>query len=102
MSLDPEKTGHFWVNGVVAVRDKKPYVQLSNDKGMVAQFSMSEARQVAMDILQMSARTEADAMILKFFKKSDFPDAAAAALMQEFRDFRAALDQEVAERTEEE
>lgn len=93
-----EKTSHFWVNGVVAVRNKKPYVQVSTEKGMVAQFSMSEARQVAMDILQMAARTEADAMILKFFEKSEFPSGAAAALMQEFRDFRAGLDQEIAER----
>jgi hypothetical protein len=102
MAHDPEKTSQFWVNGVVAVRDHKPYVQLSNEKGMVAQFSMSDARQVAMDILQMAARTEADAMILKFFKKSEFPDGAAAALMQEFRDFRADLDREVAERSENE
>jgi hypothetical protein len=99
MSDESEKTGHFWVNGVVAQRDEKPYVQLSNEKGMVAQFSISEARQVAMDILQMSARTEADAMILKFFKKAELPMGAAAALMAEFRDFRAELDAEEAERT---
>ena len=90
----------FWVNGVVAVRDQKPYVQISNEKGIIAQFSMSEARQVAMDILQMAARTEADAMILKFFSKAEFPAGAAAALMQEFRDFRAELDSQAAERSE--
>lgn len=99
MPDDPEKTGHFWVNGIVAVRDKKPYIQLSNDNGMIAQFSMSEARQVAMDILQMAGRTEADAMILKFFKKAEFPMGAAEALMQEFRDFRAELDSEIADRS---
>ena len=99
-SGDPEKTSHFWVNGVVAVRDHQPYVQLSTENGMVAQFSMSEARQVAMDILQMAARTEADAMVLKFFKKSEFPDGAAEALMMEFRDYRAELDRETAERSE--
>jgi len=98
MADKDEKTSHFWVNGIVAARDKKPYVQLSTEKGIVVQLSMSEARQVAMDILVMAARTEADAMILKFFKKSEFPDAAAAALMREFRDFRAELDREVAER----
>ncbi len=102
MAHDSEKTSQFWVNGVVAVRDQKPYVQISNEKGIVAQFSMSDARKVAMDILQMAARTEADAMILKFFKKSEFPDGAAGALMREFRDFRAELDQEVAERSDNE
>lgn len=98
---DTERTSHFWVNGVVATRDKKPYVQLSTEKGMVAQFSMSEARQVAADILTMAARTEADAMVLKFFEKSEFPEAAGVALMQDFRDFRAGLDAEVAQRGEE-
>lgn len=102
MADDSKRTSQFWVNGVVAARDQKPYVQISTEKGMMAQFSMSEARQVAMDILQMAARTEADAMILKFFNKSEFPQGAAAALMTEFRDFRAELDREVAERSEDE
>lgn len=102
MADKSERTSHFWVNGIVARRDQKPYIQISNEKGLIAQFSMSEARQVAMDILVMAARTEADAMILKFFKKSEFPDGAAGALMREFRDFRAELDQEVAERSDNE
>ena len=88
----------FWVNGIVSSRDKLPYVQLSNDKGIIAQLTMAQARNIAMDILQMSARTEADAMILKFFENADFPKEAAGALMIEFRDFRADLDQEVVER----
>jgi hypothetical protein len=85
---------HFWVNGIVAQRDQQPYVQLSNEKGMIAQFSMAEARNVAMDILQMCARTESDAMIWKFFAKEHFPSGAANALMRAFRDFRMALDEE--------
>lgn len=87
----------FWVNGIVAQRDKEPYIQLSNENGMIAQLSMAMARKIAMDILQMSARTEADAMILKFFSKFELPEAAAGAMLVEFRDFRAALDQEVVE-----
>lgn len=89
---------HFWVNGIVSNRDKKPYIQLSNEKGMIGQLSLGEARNVAMDILVMASRTEADAMILKFFEKMDFPEAAAGGLLVEFRDFRAELDQEVVER----
>lgn len=92
----------FWVNGIVAVRDSKPYIQLSNENGMIAHLSMSETRQVAMDMLVMAARTEADAMILKFFRKSEFPDSAATALMQMFRNFRAELDAEVAQRSNDE
>lgn len=90
--------GAFWVNGIVAQRDKQPYIQLSNEKGMICQLSMGEARNVAHDILTMCARTEADAMVLKFFDKSQFPEAAGAAIMTEFRDFRAELDQQVVDR----
>ncbi len=89
----------FWVNGIVAQRDKQPYIQLSNENGMLGQLSMAEARNVAHDILTMCARTEADAMVLKFFAKSDFPDGAGAALMQGFSDFRAELDDEKVERS---
>lgn len=85
---------NFWVNGIVAQRNIEPYIQLSNEKGMIAQMSMGEARQVAHDILVMCSRTEADAMIYKFFKKSELPMEAAAAMMQMFRDFRAELDDE--------
>lgn len=84
----------FWVQGIVAQRNKKPYVQLSNDNGMIGQFTIAEARNVALDLLRAASYAEADAMILKFFSKEQFPDGAAAAVMQEFRDFRMELDTE--------
>src|SRR3954471_22636086 len=84
----------FRVNGIVSARDRKPYIQLSNEKGMIAQLSMGEARQVAQDILVMCSRTEADALIIRFFEKRDLPENAAAMIMQDFRDFRAELDDE--------
>jgi hypothetical protein len=65
---------------------------------MIAQLSMAQAQRIAMDMLIMAARTEADAMIHKFFSRMEFPEGALAALMQEFRDFRAELDQEKLER----
>jgi hypothetical protein len=83
------------INGIVSQRDKLPYLQiLHSDKGKIAQLSMAEARNIAMDILQMCARTEADAMIWKFIHEEGLPEAAGAVLMQGFRDFRAKLDQE--------
>jgi len=91
----------FWVNGIVAARDGMPYIQLSNEKGMIAQLSMSEARQIANDILVMASRTEADAMLVKFFKHEQFPDVALGQLLQNFRDFRDQLDKDKAERSEE-
>lgn len=94
---------NFWVNGIVAQRDKQPYIQLSNDKGMIAQLSMSEARAIAHDILVMASRTEMDAMVLGFFSKlqlpSDTEQQAAAAMMQEFRNYRARLDDDRPEHT---
>lgn len=89
----------FWVNGIVSSRDKQPYIQLSNADKMIAQLSMSQARQIAHDILVMCSRTEADAMIMKFFSElSDGDEQKAlhmsAAMMKEFRDFRANLDDE--------
>lgn len=84
----------FWVNGIVAVRDHQPYVQLSNENGIIAQLSMAQTQKIALDMLIMAARTEADAMIWQFWKENGLPENAGAAFMQSFRDFRARLDQE--------
>jgi hypothetical protein len=83
---------NFRVDGIVARRDKQPYVRFLLEGKPVAQLDMAQARNVAMDILQMCSRAEADAMIYKFFDKSEYPAGAAAALMMEFRKFRAGLD----------
>ena len=87
------------ISGIVAVRNGRPYLQIAID-GKMCQCSMTEARSVARDIERMCARTEADAMIHKFFKVQEFPDAAAGALMIAFRDFRSELDAESVEQTE--
>lgn len=63
----------FWVNGIVSSRDKQPYVQLSNEKGMIAQLSMGQARKIAMDILVMCSRTEMDAMLHRFMSATTAP-----------------------------
>ena len=83
---------HIWVGGIVANRDKQPYIQLATTSGLKAQLTISQARKIAYDILNMCGRTEADAMILKFFDKENFPSGAAAALMMDFREFRHELD----------
>lgn len=87
----------FWVDAIVAKRNQQPYVQLSNDNGLIGQFTLAEARSVAKDLYLAASRAEADAMLLKFFSKMEFPDGAAAALMREFRDFRHQLDIEKVE-----
>src|SRR3569833_4123279 len=89
----------FKVNGIVAMRDGKPYIQLMNDTEIIGQFTMSEARSIAMDILTMCSRTEMDAMIHEFFSHLEAPEQATGAAMQMFREYRAALDAEKVERS---
>ena len=86
------------VEGLVAVRDKQPYIKLFKNGSPIAQMSMAQARNFAHDILTMCARTEADAMIHRFFAHQRIPQYADA-LMLEFRLFRHALDSEEVERT---
>ena len=89
---------HFFVNNIVAARDKMPYLQLSTEMGLVVQLTIAQARQVAADIVQSAARGEADAMLLKFFSATGMPLEAGGAMMMQFRDFRAQLDREDADR----
>lgn len=91
----------LWVQGIVANRDRLPYIVISKGMDSIGQMTMAEARQFANDILVMASRTEADAMMLKFFDRADFPEEAGVALMQNFRDFRAELDKEEDTRPEE-
>lgn len=88
----PPDAVDVWVNGIVAVRDNQPYVQLLTSNGIMTQWNVTEARKVANDIILMCSRVEADAMLVKFFGKMDFPDGAVVALMHEFREYRHSLD----------
>jgi hypothetical protein len=90
------KTQNISVEGIVAARDKQPYVVVRLDDAR-AQLSIADARKVAIDILQMSSRTEADAMIFKFFIAQKLPQAQVMQLMKDFRDFRLELDSEPVE-----
>jgi hypothetical protein len=82
---------NFWIQGIVAQRDGKPYVQMANGERMIGQFTIAEARNIAQDLLTCASYAEADAMLHGFFKKMDLPMQALGALMVEFRDFRHAL-----------
>lgn len=84
----------FWVNGIVSARDHQPYVQLSNEKGMIAQLTMAQTRVIAGQMLTMAARTEMDAMVYNWFAKQNLPREAAGMMMTDFRDFRSELDAE--------
>jgi uncharacterized protein (DUF885 family) len=88
------------VNGIVAAQDKMPYVTVLIDGQTVIQLTIAQARSIAADIVQMAARTEADAMIHQFFSAKGFPRGAGAALMKEFREFRRKLDAEMLKKFE--
>lgn len=87
---------HVYVDGIVAARNHQPYVRLTVN-GESAQLSIAEAHKVAMDLLKMAARTEADAVVLSFFSDQKFPTGAAAAVMLEFRQFRQRQDDQPVE-----
>jgi hypothetical protein len=87
-----------YIDGIVAMRNAQPYVRIHVD-GKIAQLSIAEARKIAADIVQMAARTEADAMIHKFFHGQGLPEGAHIAVMMAFRDFRLRLDEEPVEGT---
>jgi len=84
------------VEGIVAARNNEPYVVLFIGAAR-AQITIADARKIAADIVQMASRTEADAMIVKFFANQKLPQASVVRLMKDFRDFRLALDAEPVE-----
>jgi hypothetical protein len=85
------------VEGIVAIRDKQPYIKLFKDGFPIAQMSMAQARKFADDIVNMCARTEADSIIHKFFADRQLPPIAAAELMLDFRNYRVEIDSEAVE-----
>lgn len=83
---------HIFVDGIVAARDKQPYVRLMVN-GEQAQLTVAEAHKIAVDLIKVAARTEADAMLLQFFNDQQFSEGAGVALMKEFRYFRQRQDE---------
>lgn len=86
----------FSVESAVTKSDREPIVVLTIE-GKQALFSVAQARKIAADIVQQAARSEADAMIYKFFDAQSFPLGAAEDLMLNFRLFRHELDAEAVE-----
>lgn len=98
-----EKTESLSIEGIVAIRDGLPYILLlktiNGKDEKIAQLSISEAKSFAHDILTMCSRSEADAIIHKFFNKQELPLHAAVMIMREFREFRMEIDSQVPGKT---
>jgi hypothetical protein len=84
------------IEGIVAARDNQPYVILFVNEQRT-QLTIAEAQKIAADLVQMASRTEADAMLVKFFIEQKLPQALLIQLLKDFRDFRFALDTEPVE-----
>jgi hypothetical protein len=95
-SMPNAGTTHLFVDGIVAARDHEPYVRVVIN-GEKAQLSIAEAHKVAHDILKIAARTEADAVVLRFFSDKQFPKGAGVAIMRDFRDYRYQQDEKKVE-----
>jgi hypothetical protein len=78
---------HIRVEGIVAASNREPFVILTMD-GVRAQLNIAEALKVAHDLQRLAANTEADAMLINYFKDHELPETALAALLHDFRDFR--------------
>jgi hypothetical protein len=62
---------------------------------MIAQMSMKEARQIAMDMLVMASRAEMDAMIVDWMREElGASSQARGAALVHFREYRGKLDDE--------
>lgn len=83
---------HIFVDGIVAQRNQEPYVRLTVN-GEKAQLNIAEAKKIALDLFSVAARTEADAMVLRFFSVRDFPNGMGAEIMMDFRYFRQMQDE---------
>ncbi len=92
--MKEEQPQDVWINGMVASQSLEPRIELMTSTGIRMTWSVAEARKIAYDLEVMCSRTEADAMIVRFFMNHELPMQAAAQLMKEFRDFRAQLDGE--------
>lgn len=81
--------GDFWVAGIVSADDKEPYVQLLNEKGVIAQLSVAQARIIAMNILVQCSRSEMDTMVYKFLENlgMEVDSEMPGGLMRAFRQY---------------
>jgi hypothetical protein len=89
---------HIFVDGIVSMRDKEPYVRITLN-GERAQLEIASAHKIAVDLIKVAARTEADAMLIQFFGQNEFPAGVSIALMQEFRRYRQEQDEKPVEQS---
>ena len=68
--------------------DGQAFVQVFIDGKKVCVLEPDEARRVAGHVMEAAASADADAMLLHFFREKGFPEAAYAAVLAEWRQFK--------------
>lgn len=83
------------VSGLVSNRDYTPRIELNDAQSTFrCQMDAEDAIKLALDIIKMAEATMADALLIRWCSKNMKEQGAkfGAALMMEFRDFRAELE----------
>lgn len=89
-----EQDDSVWVETLVSHRTGEPLVQIAW-YDHTGQLTPAQARQLALQLMEAAAITEADAFLIHFMKNTVGTDERAASiLLQEFRRFREAQETE--------
>ena len=89
----------FHADASISLRDGKPCVDCTW-MGMLASITPSQARAIALGLVQTAAEAENDAALLQFFRDSGLPDEKAAAGIVAVRNRRQPPEEIVGERQE--
>ena len=85
-----EDEGILWHQSGVN-RDGEPFIQLIRNDQVIAQMSVSQAREHGLAILEAAEAAEQDAFLVQFAKdRLGVDDRCAAIILQDFRNFRRA------------
>lgn len=90
--MSEEKPIVFHVTSNFGYRTQQPFVMVTvQEKEFTTNMSPAEARSLAMNLLECADAAESDAFLITFLrKKVGANDEAIVAILQDFRDWRAA------------
>lgn len=83
--------GEILVSSGYGFNTRKPFIEMQDDdKGISVQLAPEEARQLASSLVFAAEAAEQDAFLVEYAEKviGAKDDAAVAALLSEFRDWR--------------
>ena len=82
----------FWVQGIFGMQSQKPLVLVTvNGADFSTTMSTSEARDLALNLLESAEAAEQDAFTIAFLKSRDIPDQGIARFLEEMREWRTRI-----------